>query len=286
MHKQINITKADGEREIFDITKLESSLKRAGANDGTVMEISQTIEDELVEGMHTMEIYKRAFSLLKKKEKTAATRYSVRRAIMDMGPNGFPFEDFVGEIFRAKGYHVEVGKTVRGFCVLHELDITAENDKEFIGAEIKFHNSSGITSDIKTALYVKARFDDLEKGDFYKKIDKKKKKIKMLITNTKFSSRAVDYGVCVGLTMISWNYPEKGNLQDLIEENNLHPLTCLTSLNKQEKLKFLNQGIVLCREIRGGGENILGTVGVRGNRVNQVLEEARNLCRPGSFSSN
>lgn len=276
---KINITKANGEVEPFDVTKLETSLKRAGASDPVVIEITKKIEKELTDGITTHEIYKKAFSRLHKKEKIAAAKYSVRRAILDLGPHGFPFEDFVGEIFRVKGYQVEVGKTISGFCVMHELDVVAENDKEFIAAELKFHNNTGVKSDLKTVLYVKARFEDLEKGDFYKKIDSTKTKKGLLITNTKFSSRAIQYGTCAGLNMIGWNYPSKGNLQDLIEETKLHPLTCLTSLSKKEKQEFLQQGIVLCRDIMGGGETILKTVGIQGQKARDVMDEARNVCK-------
>jgi len=279
MNKQIYITKHNGEREIFDIEKLKTSLIRADATTKIADKIAEQIAGELLDGVTTHEIYKKAFALLKKEENVLAAKYSVKRAVAELGPQGFPFEDFIGEIFRAQEYKVSVGQTVNGRCVLHEIDVIAENDKEFVAAEVKFHSNYGIKSDFKTALYIKARFDDLEAGGFYK--GKKNKKIrKILVTNTKFSSRAVKYGKCVGLELIGWNYPpEQGNLQDLIKKTKLHPLTCLSSLNKKEKQDFLNQGIVLCRDIKAGGENILKQVGISGNKVKSVMNEASQLCR-------
>src|SRR3989338_5226886 len=183
------------------------------------------------------------------------------------------------EIFRAKGYQVEVGQTVNGKCVIHEMDVIAHNDKEIIIGEIKFHNDTALKSDLKVALYVKARLDDIEEGDFYNRFGKGKEVKRYLITNTKFSGRAIQYGNCAGLNMIGWNYPSQGNLQDLVEETKVHPLTCLTSLTKKEKQEFLNQGIVLCKDIIGGGENILGSIGVSGQRVKKIMDEAKNICK-------
>ena len=277
--QDIYIVKLNGERELFDITKLKNSLRRAGADEKSIQEISLKIVEELKDGTTTTKIYKKAFSFLRKKDKVIASKYSVRRAIEGLGPHGFPFEDFIGEIFRAKGYDVEVGQTVNGKCVMHEMDVVAHNEKEIIVGEIKFHNDTALKSDLKVALYVKARLDDTKEGDFYQRFGEGKEIKHYLITNTKFSGRAIQYGNCAGLNLIGWNYPSQGNLQDLVEESKVHPLTCLVSLTKKEKQEFLNQGIVLCKDIIGGGENILGTVGISGQRAEKVLAEAKNICK-------
>ena len=71
-----------------------------------------------------------------------------------------------------------------------------------------------------------------------------------LVTNTKFSSTAIHYGVCKNMTLIGWNYPEQGSLQNMIEEEGLHPITCLLSLTASEKKLLLVGGVVLCSSIR------------------------------------
>ena len=98
------------------------------------------------------------------------------------------------------------------------MDGVAWNEEKLIMVEAKFHNELGIKSDLKVALYVKARMDDL-KGSVFNYGGKDRKLSEgWLVTNTKFSSTAIHYGVCQNLVMIGWNYPEKGNLQDMIEE--------------------------------------------------------------------
>lgn len=274
--KQIFVVKADGTKELFDIGKLEFSLKRAGATSKAINEILQHINEHLEDGITTREIYKHAFELLQNKDQPIALKYSLKRAIMDLGPSGFPFEDFVAEIFRQKGFTTETGKIVRGFCVEHEIDVVAWNEEKLIMVEAKFHNQLGIKSDLKIALYVKARFDDLRQMTFKygreRKLDEG-----WLVTNTKFTTTAIEYGSCQGgLKMIGWNYPPIGNLHDMILEAKLHPLTCLTSLNGREKKALLEQGIVLCKTL-SENKKLLEAIGVTDVKAKKVLEEIAGL---------
>lgn len=273
---QIYVVKSDGERELFDQSKLENSLKHAGASSKTVKDILDHITLHIDEDVTTHEIYKHAFELLHKEDKPVALKYSLKRAIMELGPSGFPFEDFVAEIFRGMGYNAETGKIVKGFCVEHEVDVVAWNDQKLIMVEAKFHNELGIKSDLKIALYVKARFDDLRQMTFnYGKergLDEG-----WLVTNTKFTSTAIEYGSCQGgMKMIGWNYPPVGNLHDIILEAKLHPLTCLVSLNGHEKKMLLDQGVVLCKTIFEN-QNLLDVIGLKENKKNEVLEEIGSL---------
>ncbi len=274
--KQIYVIKADGTKELFDIRKLEYSLKRAGASSRSVSEILRHIEEHLEDGITTREIYTHAFDLLHTDAHPIAVKYSLKRAIMELGPSGFPFEDFVAEIFRYKGFTAETGKIVRGFCVEHEIDVVAWNNEKLIMVEAKFHNQLGIKSDLKIALYVKARFDDLHQMTFKygreRKLDEG-----WLVTNTKFTSTAIEYGSCQGgMKMIGWNYPPVGNLHDMILEAKLHPLTCLTSLNGREKKVLLDKGIVLCKTIRDNID-LLSTIGLTESKIKKVIEEISGL---------
>lgn len=246
---QIIIEKANGNRETFDPTKLQTSLLRAGASEEAIDSILEHIEEDLYDGITTSEIYSHAFQLLAEWKKPIAHRYSLRRAIMDLGPSGFPFEDFVAEVLRAQGLEAVTRQVVLGGCVPHEVDVVAWNEKKLIMIEAKFHNELGIKSDIKVALYIKARFDDLRENVFNYGGKERKVTEGWLITNTKFSSTAIHYGICKDLVMIGWNYPEKGNLQDMIEEFKLYPVTCLTTLSADEKKMILGNGTVLCSSL-------------------------------------
>ncbi len=270
------VIKADGTKELFDTAKLEISLKKAGASSKSVFEIIEQIGANLKGDITTHDIYKLAFELLHKVEKPIALKYSLKRAIMDLGPTGFAFEDFIAEIFKQKGFSAETGKIVRGFCVEHEVDVIAWNEQKLIMVEAKFHNELGIKSDLKIALYVKARFDDLRKMTF--KYGKERQLDEgWLVTNTKFTSTAIEYGSCQGgLRMIGWNYPPVGNLHDMILESKLHPLTCLLSLNGREKKELLDKGVVLCKTILENPDLLL-TIGFNSSKTHKVIEEIESL---------
>jgi hypothetical protein len=265
------IIKATGEREEFNPQKLKGSLARAGADNGAIDRIVEQIEKELKENTSTKDIYIHAFELLKKEESPATARYSLRRAVMELGPTGFPFEQFVAEIFRTKGFQTQTDFIAKGECVDHEVDIVAWNEDKLIMIEAKFHNELGIKSDLKVALYIKARWDDLAGSTFNfgkeRKLDEG-----WLITNTKFSESAVKYAKCRNMKLAGWNYPEQGNLQDLIEEAHLHPITCLNSSTPSDEKLLMQAGIVLCKQARDNPD-ILKQAGLSDEKIKRMLEE-------------
>lgn len=252
--ENITIVKASGQHEAFDLEKLRFSLMHSGASAEATEEVLKHFLPKLHDGMTTHDIYEHAFAILAKISKPIARSYSLRRAVMQLGPSGFPFEDFVAEILRAKGFQAVTRQTVLGGCVPHEVDVVAYNEKKLIMVEAKFHNELGTKSDLKVVLYIKARFDDLKDNVFSYGGDNRKVTDAWLITNTKFSSTAIHYAVCKDMTLIGWNYPEKGSLQNMIEEAGLHPITCLTSLTDTEKKTLLVGGIVLCSNIKKNPE--------------------------------
>lgn len=274
---EVQVLKADGTKELFNREKLLESLARANATPEIRDKIVTHIEAELINNMSTSDIYRHAFSLLDKFQKPAATRYSLRRALVGFGPTGFPFEDYIGEIFRTLGYQTETGKMILGKCVEHEVDLVAYNDSKLVMGEIKFHNELGYKTDLKVALYVKARIDDLQATDIF--IGGKNRKLEegWLITNTKFSSGAIQYGECAGLKLLGWNYPRKGHLQDLIEGSNLHPVSCLTTLNNAHKTELFGKGVVLCKSLKENDE-LLRNMGLSDSKLHEIREEITMLC--------
>lgn len=270
------IVKGDGSRETFEIEKLISSLRRSGATAELAEDVADEIAGSITEGMTTTEIYRNAYKLLSKEEKVTAARYSMRRAILDLGPTGYPFEDFVSEIMRLKGYASNVRQIVKGKCATHEVDVVFEKDGHTIGAELKFHNVPGFKTDLKTALYVESRFRDIRLADEHNQrphtIDEG-----WLVTNTKFSSSAIEFASCSGITLIGWSYPHKGNLLDMIKETGVYPLTVLSSLTKKEKDLLLTQGAALCRTVAEDPEVLL-KAGIPKRKHQQIIAESTAVC--------
>jgi hypothetical protein len=277
MDKKVFIVKADGTREEFDPLKLEDSLRRAKTSEETVRKIVSHIYREIQDGISTEKIYAHAFELLHKFERPVAARYSLRKAISELGPSGFPFEKFIAEVLKARGFEAITNQIVQGKCVDHEMDVVAWNNSKLFMAEAKFHNEFGLKSDFKVALYIKARFDDLLGEMFHFGGKERKLDQGWLITNTKFTEKAIRYAECAGVRLIGWNYPKENNLHDMIADVNLHPVTCLTSLSGAEKRLLLERGITLCKTLREDSQ-ALKALGLSAEKIAQVVTETDYLC--------
>jgi hypothetical protein len=273
----IYIVNSTGDRELFDYGKLENSLRRVGTNDELIKEIISEIITGLHDGMSTREIYKKAYSILRRKKRPIAIRYSLKKAVAELGPTGFPFEKFIAEIFKANGYSTETNRIIKGKCVEHEIDIIAWKKNELIMTEAKFHTDFNLKSDLKIALYVKARYDDIF-GQKYMFGGKERELTEgWIVTNTKFSLMAIQYGQCQPqLKFFGWNYPYNNNLHDMIEKHELIPLTALTSINQLEKNMFLARGIVLSKSLLD--ENLLKDLNFDDKKIKNIKLEINDLC--------
>lgn len=269
-----DIIKSDGSVEAFDASKLRDSLLRAGAGENAATHIADSIAASVSHGARTHDLYRRAFTMLRAEAKPIAARYSLRRALMELGPTGHPFEDFVSHIFVKEGWSVETRKLIQGKCVVHETDFYAHRSDEHLAAELKYHNDAGYRTDVKVALYVKSRFDDIFQCD--PTTQKCPINRGMLITNTKFTSQAIQYAECAGVELIGWNYPARGNLYDRMCETHVYPLTALISLQKNQKRLLIESGVIACDQLREN-RTALKNAGLSPEEMGNVLAEADAL---------
>ncbi len=273
---QITIKKADGTSEYFKIEKLRRSLRRAGARNEEVDQIVGTIVNELYEGMKTQEIYRRAFGLLREAEGTIAARYSLRRALFGLGPSGFPFEKFLARVFQTQGYTTKTGIILEGRCAPHEIDIAAyKADHSFIG-EAKFHARPGIKTDLQVALYSYARLLDLKERSICNEAVCGIKEF-WLITNTKFTTTAEHYAECVGLRLLSWDYPKHNNLHDLIQRSRIYPITVVQSLSQSQISTLISYGAIVCQDIVEN-PRVLRHLHISEKRQERLLSENKAIC--------
>ncbi len=281
MKRLVTIRKADGTQELFEEQKLADSLRNAGGDRVLVEKILNHVEKEIHDGMQTSEIYRHAFHLMRQHSMPAAIKYSLRRALSELGPDGFSFEKYVARIFNAWGYETLTDQTVFGGCVAHEVDVVAWTRDKLVMVEAKFHNEFILKSDLKVVLYIKARFDDLHDNTYSYGGVSRKLTEGWLVTNTKFTDQALKYGECKKIKMIGWNYPKKGNLQDIIEELRLHPFTCLSSLSNVQKRMLLTKNVLLCKDIIDH-PNVLKEIGMPIQEAQKVYDEAREVCGVGA----
>lgn len=267
----VNVVKATGEIEKFSEEKLLQSAKRAGIPDDLQNQALSYVKDRLYENIPTHEVYYRIQEFLDKTDKPFfKAKYSLKSSLMDLGPTGFPFEDYVSEILKKEGFKTKIGEVLMGKCVTHEVDISAENIEDKFMIECKFHNRPGSRSDVQVALYTKARFDDLKiKQNFTKA---------MLVTNTKVTQDALAYAECENIEVLSWEYPERRSLRELIEKHKLYPITQLTFLNQSQKQELMTKGIVLIKQLCEN-PSVLENISIPRNHRESALEEAKNVCQ-------
>lgn len=271
-----HITKASGIREPFSETKLRHSLHRSGATPELADEIIIAVRDILYDGITTKAIYKKAFEMLKKRSRSQAGRYHMKSAIMELGPSGFPFEQYVAEILRKKGYSAETNLIMQGHCVKHEMDILCTKGNTRALIECKYHNSRGIFCEVKVPLYIRSRFNDIRQ---FENRPAGEVNEGWLVTNTRFSDDAIQYGTCAGLKLIGWNYPVRDNLQSWIERSGLYPITCLTTLTRKEKKAILQHNTVLCSDLLIHAQ-VLKSIGIQQERIHHILNECQALAKP------
>lgn len=279
METAINIIKYSGEVEAFNLEKLKRSLRHSKASEQLVSVIAEEIQTQLTEGMTTKQIYEIAYKLLKKKSKSGSARYKLKKAIMEFGPTGYPFERYVGKILEYEGYDkVDVGVVMQGHCVTHEVDVTALKDNDHYLIECKFHSDQGSNCNVKIPLYIQSRFKDLETQWLKQKDHSLKIHKGWVYTNTRFSSDAIQFGECARLGLVSWDYPTHNSLKKRIDILKLHPITCISSLTKKEKERLLNKGIVLCKEICDN-PSLLEAIGIKEPKFKNILDEANEICK-------
>lgn len=275
--QKVLVAKATGEKEPFSEEKLRNSIKRAGVPKKYHDKAASYVKNKLYPNIETKKIYKYILEFLNKTYPYGIGKYKLKKAIMSLGPTGYPFEKFVAKLLDHKGYSVKIDSILKGACVDHEIDIIAiKNNKHFI-IECKYHHRSGIKTNVKTALYVKSRFDDVLKN-LKKGIDSHTLHQAWLVTNTKCTSNAIKYSECVGMKVIAWEYPKKGSLQQLIETAKLYPITCLTSLTDNQKRKLLDHDLIFCQELTNVSANLLRAIGIDKESKITLKREIEMLC--------
>ncbi|MGV3522857.1 MAG: restriction endonuclease [Candidatus Sericytochromatia bacterium] len=274
MSETIYLTKSSGEQEPFSRDKLMRSLRKAGASTELAESVWLELEGQLESGMSSQLLWRQAFRLLSELRRAVAARYSLKRAIMELGPSGYPFEHLMGELFRRRGYAVQVGQVLKGHCVTHEIDVVGEKNGELLLVECKYRNTPGFKCDVKVPLYIRSRFEDVR---MQRQLPPENIS-GWITTNARFSGDAIQYARCVGLKLMGWDYPAEDSLGQWLDRLRLYPLTVLTSLHKADRQWLLAQGLVTCDDLLARPELLEKRPTKPGAAsVERILEECRRL---------
>lgn len=268
----ISVVKKSGEVEDFSDDKIISSMKRVGLPEHLYPQvldhIKQRVHDEAIS---TEELYYHINEFLERNDKKAGLRYNLRKALSELGPSGFPFEKYLARIFESLGYKAQTNLFLDGECVTHEIDVLIEKDGKREIVEAKFHNQPGGRTDVQDVLYTNARFWDVKDKNNIDKV--------WIVTNTKLSVDARRYAECKGIQAVGWNYPAEGNLQDMVEQPQLYPITILNDLANFEKERLVQGNKVLCRDLLAlSDEELMNTYSLDKDRLLAAKESAKLIC--------
>lgn len=273
--KDLYVINALGEKEPFSLRKIYIATRNAGLDDNSALKIAKTIEGEVYPGIKTSEISKRIRKLLERNYQRSAIKFSLKKAIMELGPAGFTFEKYIGEIFARNGYKVKLNQHLFGLSrCQYEIDFLAKKENLVFVGECKYHNAPGERVDLKIALANYARFLDIAKSSSFK--SNKLKSI--LVTNTKFTSEAVQYSEFVGVELLGWKYPKGRGLEYFIEKENLYPMTILPSFRGYLTEIFAEKKIMLVLDLlENPTENLAKKLQLRREKIEELVNEAKIL---------
>ena len=273
-----HVKKNTGKTEEYQPNKLQQSIENVGLSPKDAKNVVKEIERrQSIEHISTKKLHYDTFRLIRKRSNAAAARYNLKKALSELGPSGYPFERFFGAILKELGYKVKVGIILQGDCLTHEVDVLADKEDHRMMVECKFKNRHHHKIDTQTTLYVQARFQDLSKKWFFAENIPVNHRV-CIATNTGFTTDAMKYGKCMNMLLISWDYPNtKQNLKYLIEDTGMYPLTCLTSLTKNEKKDLLNKNLVLVKELQHN-VTVFNSLNITNRRLNKINKEINSLC--------
>lgn len=272
------VKKNSFEFEPFSMIKLKESLSFCGVSKEESDGIVTQLKPQLYDGITSEEIHKKAFSLLKKYDAVYASRYNLKNAIFALGPTGYPFERLISALLKEKGYTTTVGVILNGKCVTHEIDVLAEKDGNVYVIECKFRLDARSASNVQVPLYINSRFLDVQEQWNANKKNATTLRQGWLVTNTRFTKDAIDYARCVGLTLLSWDYPKNDGIKTNIDSYGLYPITTLTTLTKQEKRQLIAKDIILVKELLQAPRYLIET-SLDHDRLTLVFNEVNRLCR-------
>jgi hypothetical protein len=274
----MKIIKHSGHIVPFDKEKLKRSLLKSGASADLVKESLREIENQIHQGITTKEIYKLAFSILKKASNGHAARYNLRYALQTLGPEGFFFEKFISRLYAAEGFQTKINLTLEGKCVSHEVDVILKKDNKISMIECKFHSSREASSDVKIPMYILSRFNDLKVKEFTLFSNNETINSCIIVTNNRFTKDAENFANCSGIDLLSWDYPKNNNIKNKIDKGALYPITCLTTLSMIEKEKLLILDQILVKDLINDSQS-LNKIGISENRIRNVLKETSQICK-------
>ncbi len=249
----IRVLKSTGRLEAFDEKKYIKSLIRAGTEPKVAYQLARRIRDHLYDKIPTEEIYQLTHQFLKEHNQAKAQiLYRLREAIALL--DSIAFEKYVARLLEFWGYKTKWNVLVAGKCIEHQIDVVAEKEGKRYLVEVKHHRTYHRDSGLGRILELQARFEDIKdlNGFITYTTEQPVEKIQFdrawLITNTKFSLHAINYGRCKGILLSGWRWGHHLSLDYLTQRANVYPLT-LFGITTQESAQLVEYDLITSHDM-------------------------------------
>lgn len=270
--EQVWVVKESGEKELFNRQKARKALRRTGMSSKESDAALSRLGEKLYDGITTKKIYAELYGIIEGMKPEVSHKFNLKRALFDIGPEGYEFEDFIGRLLSTQGYSSDLRQTMSGKCVNHEVDVVASKNGRTYSIECKFHNQYGTRCRIQTALYVYSRFLDLKEGaksGLCRNVTKP-----WLVTNTKFSEDVIRYAECMDFPLLGWRYPLSEGLETLIDKTRCYPITVIP-MSRDVAGRLLSRKIVTVFDIPESAQKLSDISGIPLAKAREVVERAQ-----------
>jgi len=246
-----------------------------GASRQLAFEVAEEVENRVYEGISTAKVLQLIFRLMRKVKPGVGYLFDLRKALSLMSSKP-EFEVFVRILLAYHGFEVSSNQILKGYCGEHEVDAIARKDGVTYFVEAKHHLNYHALTGLDESRIARAVLEDVSEGFQLGRCDSKIDKA-MIVTNTRYSEHAINYGLCRGILQIGWNYPLNGGLENMIIEKRLHPLSCLRGLSGEDRLRLVDRGLVLIRQLLAEDQSALARkTGLKREIIREIMEKARS----------
>ncbi len=266
-NEPIIVLKQNGEREPFNPNKVVTALRRIGLQGKDADRVLEYVNRRIYQDIPTKKLYSLIYSRIKSMKPEITHKFNLKRALFEMGPAGYYFEDYISRLLAESGYSTQVRQKIMGKSVFHEIDVVASKNGKRYMVECKFHNSPGVKCSIQTILYIHARFLDLKRsGNRFTK--------PWLITNTKISEDAIRYAESYKIPVLAWKHPFRNSLEVMIDKSKCYPVTVIPMKN-DEKFRLMSNGIISVLDIPKKPEELAKKTGLNIVKCRKIVSSAR-----------
>jgi HJR/Mrr/RecB family endonuclease len=247
-----------------------------GATLAVAESIAEEIETRIYDGIETKKILQMIFRSLRKHKPATRHQIDLRKALSLLNPAP-DFERFIQILLSEHGYEVTPNQIVRGRCVEHEADAIARKNGKTCIVEVKHHYKYHTPTSLDVSRISRAVLEDVteayELGLNNLKID-----YAMIVCNTKLSEHAKRYADCRGIRHIGWSSPPNHDLQTMIEEKKLYPVTFLKGLNAETRNKLAHNGVILLKQLTEKTPTALRRqTGISKDKLGSIVGKARTI---------